>query len=167
MDIVYFINDEEKVLKVEARPLTTELRIRISNHDVKAQKDYKKFAKSNLNSTVAAKDIAISNEIEKMIAAQLASNPELSAEELQNLRESYYSTAATFYDDEDIEERERLRLAHINFFTHKQFDLFKLLLRKNKLSEEEQVCIDSDYDSEFWTNIDERGVKLFNSKFRG
>lgn len=167
MEIIYFINDEEQILKVEPRPLTTELRIKISNFEVKSQKEYKKFAKENLNSVIAMKDIAISNQVEKMVAAQLQSNPNLSSEELQQLRENFYSASVTFYEDEDIEEREKLRVAQSNFFTHKQFDLFKLLLRKNKLSETEQSYIDSNYDSEFWTNIDERGVKLFNGKFRG
>lgn len=160
-NINYIIRDEEFSFEVELRFPTVELRTKIVRQDLESQKLFKELVKNQKG--VVAEEQQIANE---QIQKYLMANPNTSEKETQLLETAMKLNITMKVTDEDLEEAAKNRTSELEYTLKSLGDMFKIVIKRNKLSKEINDLINSEYKSEFWQNIDLSGIEEVVNSFR-
>lgn len=156
-------NGDDKSIDCQLKFLSPALRAEIIKFDMLTQLEFKKHQKE-----LSSDQQTIDNraKLDKYIEELLANDPEISEDELAAKRNIFLTEIVSNLSEDDMKSNMETLID-----TYKQNDeytikFFQLIVKKAGLSDNDKALICSDHTSDFWQNVDIKGVQIYNQSFR-
>lgn len=160
-NINYLQGEEERSFEVELKFPTVELRNKIVRQDLETQKLFKVLVKSQ-QGNIASDQLKANEQIQKYLSI----NPNATEQEIQFLETAMKLNITMKASDAELEESADNRTKEIDYTLRSLGDMFKIVIKRNKLDSSINDLINSDYESSFWQNIDLNGIEDVVNSFR-
>ena len=166
-ELSYYSKDGQlKTLKLRSKFLTPFLRSQIIKLDAATQLAFKDYEKAEKEKEDPEKVNQQKERIDAFVAETRANYPSLTDDDIEKSKQNYIVKLLSDMSPEDIKSTEEVL---INNWSHNDkwtVEFFKLTTDTSLLSDEDKKLFASDYDSDFWLNVDIGKVVEINKSFR-
>lgn len=157
--LVYIDNNVEKYIDIKIAIPTMELQVKwqkVISENQKLMKDLIKNT-SKISKEITERQLKIKENLTNVNADDLTIELALSNDNLLHLTKLTVNEINDLYNDR-VKERE--------YFFRTQIEFLKLIIKDYELTSEQKKLIDSDYNSDFWRNVNMKQIENIINSFR-
>ena len=154
---------EDKSIDCKLKFLSPALRSQILKFDLLTQATIRKHQNDTKGETTIPDNRA---KLEVFVKELYEKNPDITEDELVARKNAFFAELVGEMSEEQMQANTDHLIETYGINDRFTIEFFQLLVKTTGLSPEDKDLILSNYDSEFWQNVDIRGVQIINESFR-